>query len=129
MAFSKATNWLAILLNDGDLHLAEFSEYPATYRWGRDGEVPTTYVTKGRTFRGKKFNLKYRHEGHPTDPEIKLDDSEIGKIITVIDSDHSKSESLRAQAVKEMDITFWFGVIMGVVIGLVGGLIASHFIG
>lgn len=129
MVFKNQGNWLAILLDDGGLHLTNFDDFPATYEWGRTGETPSKYILHGKTYRQKSMAIKIRYEGKPTDPDVVLDDTELGKIITVIDADHSKSESLRAQREDKDHLPFIMGVVMGAAIGVVFGLVLSHFMG
>jgi hypothetical protein len=123
-------DWLFILLENGSVHVERFKQFPITFQWGRDREVPTTYVLEGTMYRSRNIkrhrNLRIyiRKEHNPNPIDMVISDVEIGKLLTVFDRDHTYSENLRFREQKNYMIIF--GFLFGLVVGaMIMGIISK----
>ena len=125
-------DWLLIMLENGTVHIERFKTFPMTFQWGRDKEVPTTYILEGPMYRSGKIkpfrNLRMyvRKEHNPNPIDTVISDAEIGKLLTVFDRDHTYSENLRFREQKNYMIIFGFlfGIVVGALImGIIGKVI------
>ena len=89
-------NTLRLLLDSGDNKDFKFSEFPATFSWGRKDAVPVKYILGGRTYRGKKKKQgwKYRKEGIPTDPYEELPTSEVEALMADVEASVKSAEKI-----------------------------------
>ena len=123
-------DWLVILLENGSVHVERFKQFPVSFQWGRDKEVPTTYILDGSMYRSGKIKLFHklriyiRKEHNPNPIDTVMTDEEIGKLLTVFDRDHTYSENLRFREQKNYMIIF--GFLFGIVVGaLIMGIISK----
>ena len=110
-----------ILMDDGSYVLFKYRKFPEKQEYGRAGGVPCTYLLRGKTWRLGKNDIKVRWEGKPDDPEKPHTDEEVGKLLTQLDADHSKSETLKVREgdEKRFNWMYIFVLMLGVMIGVV----------
>lgn len=122
-------DWLIILLENGAIHLEKFKKFPITFQWGRDKEVPTTYILQGPVYRSGRFKsfrtlrIYIRKEHNPNPLDTVMSDEEIGKLLTVFDRDHTYSENLRFREQKNymLIFAFFFGLVVdALIMGVLG---------